>query len=292
MSDLGNHVRYLESGGLKRRYVLHIPPRHPPQPRPLLVMLDGRGGTPWTAMKITGWTKTADTHDVLVAYPEARRIDPQGPLHFLTNPQMWNAGTGGSDAERPPVDDLSFLNAMLDDIPKLADVDPSRIYMTGFSNGASMTYRFAAAFPSRLAAIAPIAGHDRTDGEPLPIPVPSLTIFGKKDPLSPYEGGRVELPWGKVESRPPAFASTQRWAVRCGHARGDFLHERGPGYDHYHYGQTGKPNEVVFYGVDRLGHVWPGGHRLLPESLVGPADDTLIANDIIWSFFSRHQTKT
>lgn len=37
-----------------------------------------------------------------------------------------------------------------------------------------------------------------------------------------------------------------------------------------------------------MGHTWPGGTSLLPESLVGKASDALSANDLIWEFFAAH----
>ena len=42
---------------------------------------------------------------------------------------------------------------------------------------------------------------------------------------------------------------------------------------------------VIFYTVEGMGHTWPGGKSLLPESLVGKTTDKLKANDVIWEFF-------
>lgn len=284
-------VLYLEVAGRRRRYVLYRPDAVVAEGRlvPLVVMLDGRGGTPWTAMKITRWNDTADREGFAVAYPEATRVDPAGPLHFLTNPQMWNAGAGGSDVERPDVDDLAFLRAVLDHVVTHARIDRTRIYMTGFSNGAAMTYRFALEAPGRLAAIAPVAGHLRTRGVPLAEPVPMIALFGRLDPLSPYDGGPVDLPWGVREIRPPAAASIHAWAELNGHAAGSGRIEQASGMSRLVYGEPGARDEVVFLTVDDLGHVWPGGHRLLPEPLVGPTSDRISANEAIWEFFRRHQ---
>ena len=37
-----------------------------------------------------------------------------------------------------------------------------------------------------------------------------------------------------------------------------------------------------------LGHTWPGGKSLLPESMVGKRSDKLKATDAIWEFFEKH----
>jgi len=282
----------LEIDGLTRRYVLYRPDDviKSGERMPVVFMLDGRGGTPWTAIKSTGWSAKADKEKFIMVYPEATRVDPSGPLHFLTNPQMWNAGLGGTDTERPQVDDLKFLRALLDDVARHARIDESRRYMTGFSNGAAMTYRFALTYPGSLAAIAPVAGHCRLRDEILPGPLPMISLFGRLDPLSPYDGGPVNLPWGKQEIRPAAIHSIHAWAVLCGHLPDDGQLEVEAGMSRLIYGLPGARDEIQFITVEDLGHVWPGGHRLLPESLVGQASDRVSANDEIWDFFKRHQS--
>jgi len=256
---------------------------------PAVIMLDGRGGTPWTAMKATRLNHKADESGFVVIYPEATRIDPSGPLHFLTNPQMWNAGVGASDSERPHVDDFTFLKKVVEDIFDRARVDATRIYMTGFSNGAVMTYRFALKYPDLLAAIAPVAGHVRVHDEKLTEPVPAISFFGKLDPLSPYDGGEIELPWGRKEMRPPVLRSVHTWAALCGHLPEDGQSKEGNLVSRLRYGQKSARDEVEFVTIHDLGHVWPGGHRLLPEKLVGVSSNTVSATDEIWTFFSRHR---
>lgn len=284
----GDQVIYLDTSEGRRRYVLHQPVAVTSRGVPVVIMLDGRGGTPWTAMKSTGWSALADAEGFWAAYPEALRLDPNGPLHFLTNPQMWNAGRGSSDVERPEVDDAGFLNQVIEDLVARG-ADPARIYMCGFSNGASMTFRFAAEHPARLAAIGTVAGHFRWGGETAPaLPVPLAHFFGELDPLSPFNGGLVDLPWGKTEWRPPARQSADAWARRNGWSASPCV-ERFDGVTRERWGEPGDPAEVVFTAIADLGHVWPGGHRLLPESLVGPASDRLNATRNLWDFFRRHR---
>ncbi len=287
MSDGVQEIIYLDIDGLKRRYVLYRPRRiiESGERTPAIIMLDGRGGTAWTAMRTTRWNDKADREGFAMIYPEATRIDPEGPLHFLTNPQMWDAGTGGSDVERPPVDDVAFLRAVIDSAREHARIDASRIFMTGFSNGAAMTYRFALAFPELLAAIAPVSGHLRMPDATLTQSVPMISLFGRLDPLSRYDGGEIDLPWGRREDRPPAITSVHAWAKLCGHDPGDGQMLTEPGVSRLVYGQTGARDEIHFITIDDLGHTWPGGHRLIPESIVGATSDRVIANDEIWSFF-------
>jgi polyhydroxybutyrate depolymerase len=283
----GNQVVYLESSGIERRYVLHVPASYDAaRAWPLLLMLDGRGGTPWTAMKITGWNTKADACGFIAAYPEAMKLNPHGPQHFLENPQMWNAGTGGSDAERTGPDDVLFLRGVIADICGKFNVDRSRIFMAGFSNGASMTFRFALEAPELVAAIACLSGHFRSPGLKLREPVPLIYFFGEADPLSPVHGGRAEMPWGGTEVRPSAQSSVNAWIDLLGLDRASMADNSENGVCRKIYGPRDDGAEVQFYTIDDLGHVWPGGHRLLPEKIGGAESHKLIANDVIWDFFS------
>lgn len=60
-------------------------------------------------------------------------------------------------------------------------VDPDRVYLTGFSMGGGGTWRTAAAFPTRYAAIVPIAGGgDGRDAARL-INMPIWAFHGEAD---------------------------------------------------------------------------------------------------------------
>jgi len=289
MSSGRQEVIYLDVNGLRRRYVLYCPATVDGNSgsTSLLLMLDGRGGTPWTGMRTTSWNEKADREGFAVAYPEALRLDPEGPQHFLTNPQMWCAGSGGSDVERSEVDDVEFLRRVIEDAGNHMRVDTQRVFMSGFSNGAAMTYRFALAHPALLAGIAPVSGHYRgpLDAQ-LRTPVPMIGFFGRHDPLSPFDGGQVDLPWGRREARPAALDSMRMWARLCGHpanAPGSIEEDE---VTRWSCGKPGARDEIRFVAIAGLGHVWPGGHRILPESLVGKGSDRVRANDEIWDYFS------
>ncbi len=55
-------------------------------------------------------------------------------------------------------DDVRFLSALIDALSAEFHIDPSRIFVTGFANGAAMTYRLACERPGKIAAIAPVGG--------------------------------------------------------------------------------------------------------------------------------------
>src|SRR5262245_41490165 len=136
--------------GVTRQYLLHVPPakagsKSAKTRRPVVVMFHGAGGNARSAMKETGWVAKADAEGFIAVFPEGTAPDPAKPGRFVGNPQTWNDGSGRLNvgAAQAKVDDLAFMRALLDDLAKRPDVDTQRIYVTGFSNGASMSFLVA-----------------------------------------------------------------------------------------------------------------------------------------------------
>ena len=140
----GDNKIELPFDGLKRGYIVHVPPGYDGVTRvPVVIMLHGGGGKARGAMAETGWSAKADKENFLVVYPEGVARNPERHASFLFNPQTWNDGSGRENlaAAQKKIDDVGFLNAMLDDMGTRLRMDPRRIYVTGFSNGASMAFR-------------------------------------------------------------------------------------------------------------------------------------------------------
>jgi len=239
----------------------------------------------------TGWTDIADREGLLLVYPEGTRRDPKAPPAFLQNPQAWNDGSGRGHTAKSGVDDVGFLAALIDQLLASHRVDPARLFLAGFSNGASMTFRAGAELPGRLAAIGPVAGHCWVSPPASDTPVPALMIYGGVDPLNPVGGGEVKTPWGTVEYHPPVLESFERWRAfnRCGGTptRRDAI----GGVQSWE--ATGCPGAgaVRCMIVEDLGHHWPGGPRLLPPWVAGPASTRLDGATALWEFFQCHPRK-
>ena len=254
---------------------------------PTVILLHGAGGTARLALGNTGWTELADREGILLVYPEGTRRDPASPPMFLQNPQAWNDGSGRGHTARTGVDDVGFIGALAGELVRGHGADPGRIYLAGFSNGASMAFRAGAELADRVAAIGPVAGHCWV-APPPDRPVPALMIFGGQDPLNPPEGGEVKTPWGSVEYHPPVLESFDRWRAfnRCA---GEPQTTATDGVRVFH--ATGCPagGEVRCLIVDDLGHHWPGGPRLLPPWIAGPASTRVDGARLLWDFFQTHR---
>jgi polyhydroxybutyrate depolymerase len=104
---------------------------------------------------------------------------------------------------------------LLDRVERLACVDRSRVYATGFSNGGGFTARVGCELADRFAAVAPVAGGYRgLDPCPAGHRVSLLEIHSRDDEVVPYLGRGPDHA-GSV----PRFVAA--WARRdgCHHGR-------------------------------------------------------------------------
>ena len=288
----GNHNESLVVGvGAKkmtRTFIVRVPQGFDGKSKVAVVfMLHGAGGSGEGAIAETGWDVKADREGFVAVFPDGTPPHPLMPARFLMNPRLWNDGSGRGAIGANNVDDLGFISAMIDFLEARYTADPSRIYCTGFSNGASMTFSVGLNLSNRIAAIAPVSGHLWQQEKLLEYPVPLLFIIGTEDPLNPIAGGNVKLPWGVTQSQPPVEDSLKDWErmLGCG---AQVQTASSKDVQEVTYDQCAKGGEVEYYRVTGLGHVWPGGKSRLPEKWVGKPSDALNATDVIWEFFKAH----
>lgn len=288
----GNHNESLEVGAgaatMTRTFVVHVPPGFNGKSKvPVVLMLHGAGGSGEGAISETGWDAKADREGFIAVFPDGAPPHPLLPARFLLNPRLWNDGSGRGAIGVEHVDDIGFISAMIDFLEARYAADPARIYCTGFSNGASMTFSVGLNLSNRIAAIAPVSGHLWYREKQLAYPVPLLFIIGTDDPLNPIAGGNVKLPWEKTEYHPPVEDSLKEWErmLGCGP---EVQTARRKGLMEITYNHCARGGEVEYYRVSGLGHAWPGGKNRLPEKWVGKPSDSLNATDVIWDFFKTH----
>lgn len=180
-----------------RPYALDVAPGHDPStPTALLLVLHGYGSS---GSRMEQWwqlSELARARDVLVAHPDGN-LDSAGK-HF------WNATDVCCDYYRSGVDDVGYLRAVIADVSARYAVDPTRIYVTGHSNGGYMAHRMACDAADVVAAIAPVSGviwKDPSQCQPS-TPVPVLQVMGTQDAI--WAG------WANVTSEAENIAS---WAA-------------------------------------------------------------------------------
>ncbi len=152
-----------------------------------------------------------------------------------------------------------------------------------------MAFRAGAELAGRVAAIGPVAGHCWVSPPAADTPVPALMIFGGVDPLNPVEGGEVTTPWGTSEYHPPVLESFDRWCAFNGCTGAPTRTDRIEGVRELRAGGCPAGADVRCLIVEDLGHHWPGGPRLLPPWVAGPASGRLDGAAALWEFFRVHR---
>jgi polyhydroxybutyrate depolymerase len=290
----GNHTFAITLNGSQRSYIVHVPPSYKPQtPSPLVIMLHGGGGTAQAAMWETGWAAKADQQGFLAVFPNAMARDPAQPSSFARNPQFWNDGSDRFYEGQTTSDDVGFIGTMLDDLSARFALDAQRIFVTGFSNGASMSFRLGSELSDRIAAIAPVAGALWFNPPQFRQPVSVCYITGTADPLNLIEGGVPKLATGasdkvRAKPKPPVRDSISKWAKALGCPATTPSVSNSHGVRTETYSACIGDAEVIYIAVDELGHTWAGGRSILPESMVGKTSNRISATDVIWEFFRRH----
>jgi polyhydroxybutyrate depolymerase len=290
----GSHTLAITVNGIERTYIVHVPATYRPQPpSPLVIMLHGGGGTARAAMWETGWAEKADKEGFLAVFPNAVARDPARRSSFARNPQLWNDGSNRFYPGQKAPDDVGFISAMLDHLADRFTLDKRRVFLTGFSNGASMSFRVGAELSDRIAVIAPVAGALWFDPPKLRHPVSMCYITGTEDPLNLIEGGVPKFATGagdnvRAKPKPPVRDSILKWARALGCLGTPARTSDAHGIRTETYSDCMGAAEVIYIAVDGLGHTWAGGKTLLPESMVGKTSNRIKATDVIWEFFQKH----
>ncbi len=272
-------VHTIQVGGRERSWVLRAP-RDLTRPLPLVIVLHGGGGNAANAEAMTGFTRLVQSEQLLVAYPNGtgRRGDA-----LLT----WNAGHCCGYAMENRVDDVAFIDAMIDAIALATPVDVNRIYITGMSNGAMMTHRLAASMRHRPAAIAPVVGAVFGDEPPPRSPVSALIFNGLKDTSVPTDGGHGNgLGRRAWDDTPPRANEAQGdyWRAAAGCEATPRTTERDR---LIHWMWVCPPGVAVeLYQVTDGGHAWPGG-RAGTRRADAPSS-AINATAAMWEFFKSH----
>ncbi len=292
----GNYSFSVVENGLTRPYFIHVPKAYVPNsPAALVLNFHGGGGSPEGHREITGMDATADKHGFIVVYPRGTRPDgdPSKVLQRFWNVKPGPTGEFNSASTISARDDEAYVAAILADVEKKFSIDETRVFATGFSNGAIFSNQLACDLSDRFAAIAPVGAPlwmDPKDCSPSH-PVSVIYFHGTTDPCAPFEGGTSGCELGLANSGrifPSAQSVVDAWKQI--NAAGDDAvktFEKGAVLCETFLGAEG--SEVTFCKITGGGHTWPGGKPyVLPGFDVGVTNQDISANELMWDFFKKH----
>ena len=134
-------------------------------------------------------------------------IAPDGMTDRSGN-NFWNASNACCDFSKSGVNDVEYIDSLIDEISKSFDLDNSRIYLFGHSNGHFMSYQYLCTSKNQVAAIAGLAGSmDIDPGQCSGKTANALHIHGDADATISYEGGALF-----AQNYPSVDEVVKRWS--------------------------------------------------------------------------------
>ena len=177
----------IQYDGRARAYDIYIPALYDSvNPVPMIFNFHGGSGTNAEQISIGDMSSIADTANFIAVYPQA-----------LADP---NDGGSTNWIHKDPttIDDIGFIDALIDSISSRFLIDLERVYACGYSLGGEFTFELGCRLNSRIAAIGVVARTMQkfTYDNCSPVhPTGVLTILGTADAISNYNG----VSWGGVQ---------------------------------------------------------------------------------------------
>jgi polyhydroxybutyrate depolymerase len=231
--------------------IVHVPSSwRPTRSVPLVVALHPSGSSPAGFESASGWDRVADRHGFVVAY-----LGSAAPAWKQTS-------------------NVAYIASEIRQLTRRYNIDRARVYVTGFSAGAYISYFTGCRLSSIVTAIAAVSGAMAPQRCKLARPVSELTIFGTRD-IIPLAGTR---------RFPGAAEVAARWRMldHCHHAPKVSI--AGPVRERT-WSRCARNAAVALYILQGGRHVYPGSPKL-PTS---QPDSQFQASEAIWRFFAAHR---
>jgi polyhydroxybutyrate depolymerase len=310
-----------------RNFLVHLPNGYDAHKKyPVVLVIHDRDNDAADMSRISGFDQTADQFGSIVIYPNAvherwlsggedsggSRNGGYGRQHGGGGGGMGGGGIGGGGhrgggggypggsggggqhSAAQTTNNLAYFNALLDQVETEYSIDTTRVFATGFSEGALVDFQLGCNLSYRIAAIAPL-------GATLPKseadickdwngrPVALLMIEGTSEPVMPYKGRTQPAPalsaedtvktWSKMDG-----CSGKSQQTKLNPPDKSDLETR---VDTFSDCQQG--TQVSLYSIQEGGHFWPGGEQpYVPANRIGKTNAGFNADEIIWKFFAAH----
>jgi mannan endo-1,4-beta-mannosidase len=248
-----------------RTFRFHLPSSNPDCNLPVLFAFHGDGGTGAGMETMTGFSTLADANNFIAVYPD--KLSGQSYFSYrIDQPAYLNGQV-----------DSTFMLAVINYLHINYGINKNRVYATGISSGANITYFASAKLFNAFAAFAPVAGfpqdYSSTDVWQSIInngntpKVPLMHVHGTADVTSGTQFTGTNLP-NPYPSSPPSLTNQWIWPMfplsnkGCSNAPGNFTGA------YFTAGNTtvdkltfctggGSNKELSMMIIRGMGHTWP-----------------------------------
>ena len=274
---------------LPRSYRYYVPSTYDEaEAIPLVLVLHGRPDNGLGIAYITDMNPVAERESFVALYPDG--IDFGWNYFYRYN--VANVDETGA------VNDTQFFRDLIADVSQDVNIDPNRVYVTGFSNGGFMTQLLACEAQDLFAAFAPVGstlfpglpGICRVEGAE---PVPILFMHGTDDVSIPWTGSRQQGLDAYISF--PVPQTLGFWATHNGcdlEAEWEELPTLGdsPGTKviRNDFPNCAPGSELTLYIIDGGGHNWPGVPGVIGPLIAGRVNQDIHGSQVVWDFFKEH----
>ncbi|MBP6699126.1 MAG: hypothetical protein KA175_16005, partial [Flavobacteriales bacterium] len=242
---------------------------------PLVLAMHGGFGSGVQLEQQSLLSDKAEAEGFIVVYPDG----VASPLNIRT----WNAGGCCGYAMNNNIDDVGFINALLDTLIAELAIDTLRVYATGMSNGGFMSYRLACELSERIAAIAPVSASMTIDVCQPTRPVPVIGLHSYLDTSVPYLGGIGDGVSNHYNSPQDSVQTAFAMHANCAVLNDTILNNTDMTVIRWH--ECDCAQEMLLYMTHDGGHSWPGGQS---TGIGDPPSAVIDANDLMWDFFQQY----
>jgi polyhydroxybutyrate depolymerase len=257
-------AKKLDHNGIAREYLIHVPKSYDStSAAPLMLNFHGFGGTATDHQEFADMRPLADTNNFILIYPQGSLLE--GYSHW--NPVL-NTKNNKSRA-----DDFGFIEALIEEVSAQYNIDKSRVYACGYSNGGFFAYALACYHSDKIAAIGSVSATMLEETFDLCVPshpTSIISIHGTSDDYVPYEGGDGLMPIKEVLKYWIRFNHTNKLPLK------DHVIDDGTKIKLYQYVDGDGKTSIDHYKV--IG----GGHEWFDVNYRG-----MDINQLIWEFVSK-----
>jgi len=271
----------IDVDGANRTYLEYLPEGFDDtQNLPLVMSFHGGGGQAQDQLSIADLRDSADEDGFVLVYPEAI---PDPNDDGSTNWQVVVSGTLPFTVPNPH-SDLDFVDALIDKLATNRNIDTTRVYAMGYSNGGGFAFDLACRLSHKITGIGVSArtmyAESFAECE-VTHPTPVVTILGTSDFISPYDGVVYE---GTLYYH-SSDACNDFWIEANGLQSAPIVTDvpnsntnDGSSAELYTWTSSDGCHELLHYKVNGGDHDWPG--------TFGNMD--FVSHEVIWEALSQH----
>jgi polyhydroxybutyrate depolymerase len=257
---IGLSHRSIIHDGIRRTFILYVPESYSEGTElPLMLNFHGFSGSAEAQMFSADMRPLAESENFILVYPQGALLSSGFP-HWNPDP------IGGNN--KSDIDDIGFIEVIIDSLDEELNIDLSRVYASGYSNGGYLIYGLACRLSNKIAAVGSVAGtmlSSTLNNCAASAPIGVINIHGTADYDVPYNG---------TTGLKSATDVVNFWKD-LNQSEIEEISENN-GFNQYDYNDLNGDTYVRHFKIINGGHTWDDNIRYGGKS----------SSQIIWEFVS------